>query len=142
MTRGERNFNPGNIRKSPVTWLGKVTPSSDPNFEVFENAEYGIRALAKIICNYHRLYGLQTVSQIITRWAPSIENNTGAYIDDVANRLNVGANDALNLLSATVLAQLVSAIIHHENGDNIYDGTLILDACQAAIDSLKPPLAS
>lgn len=135
MTRGERLNNPGNIRISPVMWVGKVTPSTDPDFEEFENVEYGIRAIAKIICNYNRLYGLQAVAQIISRWAPSSENPTTQYATNVANWIGVGINDVLDLRAPAVLAGLVSAIIRQENGNNPYDGTLILDSCQAALES-------
>lgn len=137
MTRGECNNNPTNIRISPTAWKGKLAKNTDGSFEQFDRVENGIRAGAKIICNYYRLYGLQTVAQIVARWAPSTENDTRAYIDDVANRLGVGANDAIDLFSTTILAQLVSAIIHHENGIQSYDWGLIELACQAAIDSFN-----
>lgn len=140
MTRGERNNNPCNIRTSPTAWRGKVSPNTDGSFEQFDTAEDGIRAGAKILSNYYRLYGLQTVAQITSRWAPDTENDTGAYIDDVASKLRVGVDDVIDLLSPTILAQLVSAIIFHENGDQAYAWELILDACSAAL-SISPPIS-
>lgn len=138
MTRGEKLMNPGNIRISPIVWAGKVVPSSDPDFEEFENVEFGLRAIAKIIGNYNRLYGLQTVAQIIGRWAPSSENDTSSYIANVSSWLGVGNDDVLDLRSPTVLAGLVSAIVKQENGSNPYDGTLILDACNEALSPSLP----
>lgn len=142
MTRGERNFNPCNIRISPIAWNGKVALNTDGSFEQFDNAEDGIRAGAKILCNYHRLYGLQTVSQIISRWAPRSENDTSSYIACVARDIGVGPNDSLDFSSVQIIAQLVSAIIFHENGDQPYDKGLIESACQQVIDSFNPSLTS
>lgn len=142
MTRGERNNNPCNIRISPIAWKGKVALNTDGAFEQFDNAEDGIRAGAKILCNYYRLYGLQTVSQLISRWAPRSENDTSSYIACVARDLGVGPNDPLDFSSVQIIAKLVTAVIRHENGDQPYDEGLIEAACLQAIDSFKPPLVS
>src|SRR5882762_6937836 len=96
-SRGELNHNPGNIRMSSSPWKGKIVPSKDKDFEQFDTAVDGIRALAKLLSNYFMHHGLSTVTQIISRWAPGSENNTGAYISAVANELGCGINDILNL---------------------------------------------
>jgi hypothetical protein len=77
---------------------------------------YGVRALAKILLTYEAKYGLKTVQQIISRWAPPIENNTFAYIQAVASAMKVSATSLLNLRDPATLSSLVSAIIAHENG--------------------------
>src|SRR3569833_2152349 len=114
-TRGLRNNNPGNIRKTATDWRGEVV-GSDSAFETFATPEAGIRALAVLLRNYQRKYGLRTVRAIITRYAPPSENNTESYVSAVARRLNVGADQAINLEDAVTLSALVQAVIKHEYG--------------------------
>lgn len=118
-TRGERNNNPGNIRLSAANWQGKVA-GEDAAFETFTDPQSGIRAMAKLLRTYQTKYNLRTVRQIITRWAPSSENNTESYIRSVASAMGVGPDDAVNLADDAVLSSMVAAIITHENGRNIY----------------------
>lgn len=79
--RGIRNNNPFNIKKSSLTWLGKVE-GSDPIFETFSELTYGVRAGLKLLSNYIKR-GYDTPSKIIKRFAPSTENNVDNYIDFV-----------------------------------------------------------
>jgi hypothetical protein len=130
-SRGERNNNPGNIRISPINWQGKVA-GVDKSFETFADPRAGIRALAVNLRTYQNVHGLNTVRQIITRWAPASENDTGAYVRAVAAALGVGPDDAINLADRQTLADLVTAIIKHENGRVIYAHSEIIDAVNAA----------
>ncbi|MCE1635766.1 structural protein, partial [Enterobacter hormaechei] len=84
MSRGIRNNNPGNIRWGD-DWQGLMPASqrTDKSFCQFVGPEYGLRAMIKILHNYNRKYGLKTVKEIISRWAPTNENNTDAYINHV-----------------------------------------------------------
>jgi hypothetical protein len=138
LTRGERNNNPGNIeRGSP--WLG-LSPdqSGDSRFAVFEEPIYGIRALAKLLLNYQRIHGLQTVEQIINRYAPPSENVTQSYVQSVANRLGVSPRERLNLSDPNTLMALTSAIIHHENGRVIYPREIIAQGVYLALGQQAP----
>lgn len=135
LTRGELNNNPCNIRKSGNTWLGKIISSQDKDFEQFDTAIDGIRAAAKLIISYYRFHQLSTITQIVSRWAPTNENDTSAYINDVAAQMPVAVDESLNLLDATVLAKLVKAIIHHENGECIYSDDDILAAANGALNT-------
>src|SRR5574337_876096 len=82
-SRGIRNNNPGNIRKSSEPWRGLAAAKDqkDPAFFTFETPEWGIRAMAVILRTYQTKYGLRTIRAIIGRWAPSAENDTDAYVD-------------------------------------------------------------
>jgi len=95
-TRSDRNNNPLNIKASNNNWQGKGEPNG--GFETFSNPEYGVRAGAKNLYTYNERDGLNTVSEIITKWAPPSENNTDNYIEFVANKMGVGANDDLGSL--------------------------------------------
>jgi len=123
-TRGLRNNNPGNIRHSGSRWQGmSADQSGDSAFVQFDKPEYGIRALAKLLKNYQSRYQLLTVRQIINRWAPPTENDTGTYVDYVARTANVNPDDRININDK--MLPVVNAIIKYENGVNPYPNETI-----------------
>lgn len=126
---GIRLNNAGNIEASPSNaWVGEVRPSSHARYAQFAHPVYGVRALARLLDNYGYMYGLRTVRQVITRWAPPSENNTESYIRDVVTRSGVGADTEIHQNFAGVVA----AIIHHENGKQPYSKELINEAIRMA----------
>jgi hypothetical protein len=129
--RGIRNFNPGNLRPGPQPWVGQI--GNDGGYCVFDTAEHGIRALAKLLLVYQDKYGLCTVTAILYRWAPPSENNVAAYISAVCADTGFGADDWLHLHEPSVLAAMVKAIIHHENGIQPYAESLINAAVADAL---------
>lgn len=124
--RGLRNNNPGNIRLSGDQWLGMSAAQTDGAFVQFDSMVYGIRAIAKILQKYHYTYGLNSVAEIIGRWAPQSENNTAAYAYAVAEFLGVSPDDYLDFSAPSTMFGLVAAIIRHENG--IVASSLIPDS--------------
>jgi hypothetical protein len=137
MTRGERNFNPGNIRRiADVVWDGEnPDQSSDPDFVVFLAAEYGIRAIALILKSYAKR-GLNTVQGIINRWAPpSDDNNTAAYVAAVCVECGVDPTAPIDV--GTNMPNLVVGIIQHENGENIYTPEQIESGIELANNGAK-----
>lgn len=122
LARGIRNNNPMNLRITNTAWNGKVK-GDDKSFETFSNPRYGIRAGAKVLLNYQSLHGLNTVDEIINRFAPPFENNTNAYAEHVASALGVGVHE--RIIVADNLEPLVNAIIKHENGVNPYSDETI-----------------
>lgn len=58
--------------------------------------------------------GCVTVHELIDRWAPPIENDTSAYVTDVATRMNVGIDETLALPEQLLL--LLRSIAIHEGG--------------------------
>lgn len=116
--RGIRNNNPGNIRHSSSKWQGMAVQQTDTNFVQFVAPEYGIRALAKLLGNYYTRDGLNTVRQIISKYAPSSENNTDAYASAVARSLGVTPDVVISVPQH--MTALVEAIIRHENGQQPY----------------------
>lgn len=112
--RSVRNNNPLNIRLSNNQWDGKVN-GSDSAFEKFKTPVYGFRAAGKILLNYQKLYGLNTVEQMINRFAPPNENETSSYIQHVAAELGVNANQPIQLTENT-LAKMLHVMSTHESG--------------------------
>jgi hypothetical protein len=117
LPRGIRNHNPGNIDYSErYKWQGLDTPPSDGRFCRFKSAADGIRALARTLITYDKKHGVNTVRAIINRWAPAVENNTTAYVDQVARATGFDADQVLDMQTYPHLAPVVKAIIAHENG--------------------------
>lgn len=90
-TRGLRNNNPLNIRKSTDKWLGLSPVQRDAGFFQFVELSYGYRAAGKLLRNYQKLHSLYNLKGLIERWAPAKENNTEAYIARVARELSTYA---------------------------------------------------
>lgn len=80
--------NPFNIRyNARNAWLGQTGETR--GFCDFENVEYCIRAVAILIMRSYRKKNILTVSEIINRYAPKIENETDRYVDYICSRLGV-----------------------------------------------------
>lgn len=84
--RGIRNNNPGNLRHGE-DWLGLAPVQDDQNFCTFTEMHFGVRALLKTLRTYVEKRGCDTVSKIITRWAPENENDTASYVLHVAKAI-------------------------------------------------------
>jgi hypothetical protein len=113
--KGVRNNNPGNIRVSADNWQGQV--GKDGNFLKFDTAQNGIRAMAKILKTYQNKYNLDTITKLISRWAPTSENPTSKYIDFVANQSKIDKNQKVNLKTdKDSLREIIKAMIKFENG--------------------------
>lgn len=139
--RGLRNNNPGNIIKSGIDWPGKVV-GDDPRFETFDSPEAGIAALGSNLLTYQRRYGLNTVQDIISRWAPSSENNTAAYVGQVAKALGVKPDQAINVADPATLRKLTESIIQVENGKQPYSDAQLRAGLDSALSGQPVMLAS
>ncbi len=120
LPRGIRNYNPGNLRRSADPWQGLAAEQTDPEFFQFASAKWGIRALARTLIAYQDRVGLKTIKQMIGRWAPPNENDTGAYVRAVAASVGVGPDDEIDVHDYAILRPLTLAIIRHENGQQPY----------------------
>ena len=95
MTRGERNNNPLNIRRSKAQWLGMRDFPTDKQFCEFQNITWGFRAAFILLSTYYLKHKCCTIRQVITRWAPPSENNTANYIDVVCSATHLRPDDLL-----------------------------------------------
>jgi hypothetical protein len=120
LPRGIRNHNPGNLRRSADPWQGLAATQTDAEFFQFASAKWGIRALARTLIAYQDKVGLRNIKQMIGRWAPPVENDTGAYVRVVAAAVGVGPGERIDVHDYAVLRPLVLAIIKHENGQQPY----------------------
>jgi hypothetical protein len=153
-SRGYRNKNPGNIDFNPANaWEGQTgrgdhwLPVAQQRFAEFDTHEHGIRALARLLLTYQTRHGLNTVRQIIHRWAPPVENDSGAYVTAVARALSMGRDAPLDLQSYAVMRPLVEAIIRHELGGQPYtdaqlDRGLEMAGIQRPVTTLREAAAT
>ncbi|QCT20842.1 lytic transglycosylase [Jejubacter calystegiae] len=133
--RGIRNNNPGNLNY--VGQQGATLERPGGRFARFESAFDGLRALGRQLLRYFdgKTTGrrLQSVRDIISTWAPASDNNnTAAYIAQIARHLNVAPDAALNLRDPETLSRLMNGIIRHENGANPYQRELVAAAANSA----------
>ena len=121
LPRGIRNNNPGNIRWGD-NWQGlkQDGKQQDPSFCVFESPEYGIWALAKVLINYKKLYGLKTIRSIISRYAPPNENQTQVYIQSVSKQIGRYPDEPIDIEERGILTVFIKAIVRIENGIQPY----------------------
>ena len=85
--------------------------------------------MAKLIKNYGEIYGITSIAGIITRYAPTDENNTKAYISHVSGK--VGLLPYAGIKRENYLA-LIKAMVLHENGMQPYDDDTILKGIELA----------
>lgn len=130
--RGIRNNNPLNIRVGNK-WRGEVEHPTDPDFEQFVCMHYGLRAGFILLRRYIMRYHLDTITDIISRWAPAGENATRAYINRVSERLGISALEKLRFTDRKTMVALVDAMILNECGTTIAN-SLIEDAYTIVIN--------
>lgn len=116
MSRGLRNNNPGNIRRSRVRYVGEVTSSHDPEFKEFSTIAYGYRAMFVLLDTYRSRYGLTTIRQMLNRYAPPAENFTEGYIRFVADYSGIMPDEVVDTRSEVDMIPIVAAMSKIENG--------------------------
>ena len=125
--RNYRNNNLGNLvfANQEGATLESPNAKGEQRFARFNTPEEGIRALANQVSSYYNgtsaaagYQKLQTVSSIISKWAPPNENNTNQYIDNVSKYLGVSPNEKIDVSKPEVMTQLVRAIATKEGGNN------------------------
>lgn len=120
LPRGIRNNNPLNIRVGNK-WVGEVKKPTDPSFEQFSCMPYGLRAAFIILRRYIEVYKLNTISKIVSRWAPDSENNTLAYIRRVTTLMEYDADAPISYHNKQRMIALVKAMCTVECGCPVDD---------------------
>ena len=101
LPRGIRNNNPLNIRRTAKDqWKGLAEFQNDRAFCQFETMEYGWRAAFYLLTRtYYHKYRLYTIRGIISRWAPSSENDTRGYIENVSRLTGINPDEPIGIPS-------------------------------------------
>lgn len=131
--RGIRNNNPGNLRPGD-DWRGR-TGVDEQHYLIFDTAEHGIRAMTINLIHQTTKHRLDTVREIIAKWAPLSENpEQPAYVANVARALGVSPDDQLDLVrNAGQVEAFVRAVIRQENGLQPYGAETIVAGVRAGM---------
>ena len=116
LPRGLRLANPCNIRRSADKWQGLAEEQTDPDFFTFTAMKWGYRAALRTLQTYQRKYACLSVSDFISRWAPSNENNTASYIATVCKRTGWTADQVIDVEDEDDMVALAAAMSYVENG--------------------------
>jgi len=115
MARGLSNFNPGNIRIGGQKFIGEKDKSTDKAFRQFVTMAFGYRAMFVLLRNYIK-NGNNTIVKIISKYAPSNENNTTAYINAVEKGSGINSNTIIQINDLDSLTKIIMAMSMVENG--------------------------
>ena len=130
--RNLRNNNPGNITAG--AWANEHgATGSDGRFAIFPDKETGSRAMDALLQRYTKKDGLDTVSGIVGKWAPSSENDTGAYSNSVAKRMGVSPDQKLDMNDPAVSAAIAKEMSRIEGSADAYRDKQLPDAARPAI---------
>ncbi|ECG6033289.1 hypothetical protein E1803_05375 [Salmonella enterica subsp. enterica serovar Eastbourne] len=121
-TIADRFNNPANLRYA----AGYETANTrSGKFAVFPSLDEGVLAAAKQLQIYGTK-GINNIHDIISKWAPSNENNTKAYIGHVVNATGRSEFEKLNLNDTRTLAKLITAMSVKEGaGSRLNEGKVI-----------------
>lgn len=127
MTQAQLNNNPLNIRAvDGVVWRGQQ--SAEPGvrrrkskFVRFVSVEWGLRAAFCILRTYARKYHIRCIRDIVSRWAPPSENDTGHYVENLCRWTGYGGQQCLTEAEWPLL---VKAMARQESGITLSDSTI------------------
>lgn len=121
LVRGLRNNNPGNLRATSAN-----QPQDDDGFRTFGSMDEGIAAANNQLNIYAKRDGINTISGIVSKWAPKNENDTAAYIASVSQQS--GITDPNKQLSEGDRASVLAAMFRHETNSLAPDASGVADA--------------
>lgn len=147
VTLGVRLNNPGNIEwGSP--WQGLVDRAKSmyantgtkqqQRFCQFIDPAFGIRAIAVTLRTYYDKRKandgskIDTIMEVIMRWAPAFENNVRAYANHVGRIMGVDPTEVLDFTDYEVMHGLVVGIIAHENAGYEYPAEVVEEGLRRA----------
>jgi len=113
---GVKNNNWLNITQDDDNdWIGQS--GDDGKFVTFKDPVYGVRAADRLIENYHSKHDIDTISGVISRFAPSEENPTDSYIDFVSGATGIPRDQSIDLADPEVRGEVLKAMVAFETPD-------------------------
>ena len=128
-----------NIRRSKDQWKGLAEAQNDRAFCQFKSLEYGWRAAFYLLTRtYYHKYRLYTIRGIISRWAPSSENDTSAYIQNVSRLTGIDPDEPIGIPSEKPSRWMAVgvAMAIQENGTTSIDWFAMLRGWQMCRDDV------
>lgn len=118
-----QNNNPGNMK----------VPGSATEFQSFPTREAGVAAVGNQIGRYVSR-GQNTISQIVSTYAPSSENPTAKYIDFVSQKTGI---DPSTPITASDIPKVRDAMIRFEQGGGSGGTAAPIQTYPTVIDALR-----
>ena len=110
--RNWRNHNPGNLESGAFAEsMGAV--GTDGRFAIFPSYEAGRRAKEKLLFETSSYKDLP-LAQAISRYAPSFENTTSAYIENVAEASGIDPSTPMSAIPSSVRDDILNAFERQE----------------------------
>ena len=143
MSLGIDNNNPGNIEYDGTDWLGLEGRGRTGRFCRFKTPAHGIRAMCRVLITYQSKRKaadgsrIDTVAEVVTRWAPPTENDTQSYIKSVRKRAGFEPGEIIDVHDYDDVRPLIEALIYHENGKMPYSEAQLRRGIMLA--GIEPP---
>lgn len=135
--RGIRNNNPGNLRYSDRNdWQGQT--GKDPDFSIFEDPIYGIRAMARTVSNKQGNNGYITLNDLLNAYASPSVDDINSYIKAVSKLSGFAPDERINLRDANTLFKVIAPMIQVENGYNPYSIDQMMHGIDLGLNMGKP----
>lgn len=112
-TRAWRNNNPGNIKSNTSFARSQGSIGSDGTFAIFPDYETGRAAKEKLLFDTNSYRNL-TLGKAIERYAPSFENDTAAYIQNVSASTGVSTGTRMGDIPSSSRSKILDAFEHEE----------------------------
>lgn len=126
--RGSLENNVGNMRASPTSFRRYATPEAGVSDAVQNLKRYANQAGGSI-----------SLEAAITKWAPPSENNTAAYIADMARKTGLKPGDAIPLNDPAAMVVFMKAMTSHEKGRVAFGDDVFQRGVNAALGGGSPP---
>lgn len=110
--RGIRDNNPMNLTYSP----GQGALGSEGRFGVYGSPVEGVAAAERQLLLYQDRDRLDTIAQIVAKWAPANENDTASYISQVSRDTGIRPNEHVDLHDNATAMAIIEAMIKRETG--------------------------
>lgn len=135
--------NPGNIfhidkdgdgKPDPVDWIGAAKDQPHREIVAFSSPDWGLRAMVRLLGNYQKRHGINTIAGIINRYAPAGDkrNHTPEYIAFVASMTGIHPKLPLDLTESATMMRLCPAMVRFEQGFHPFRAWEYVRACEMA----------
>lgn len=118
-TLAVRNKNLLNIKQANTKWKGQVGTDRYGHV-IFSSWEYGIRAAAYVLKNYHKKYKIDTIEKIVKKFT---EKEDRKYIKFLCKELGLRPDQKFNIVKR--MSELLKAMARYESGQKLPDELFI-----------------
>jgi len=140
---GYLNNNPGNLRSDGRTkWYGATGVPKAPQFLSFNTPEDGIRGMTRVLYNYGKKHNISTIPGVVSRYAPTSENDTSKYTKAVEKLYGAQPDQKIDLTDEATLQKLVPAMLEQEIGKKWLDKigpSVVSNGVSRGVASFRPP---